>query len=226
MQNGCFWMTRMMHTCMMTVLQWFSNCGSFPQKELHDLAVQNFDELSFCIHILMTIVRHNCKMRWNWQARSQDRFFGGCGTPKKWTFWTQKVDFFEPHPPPCPPTTTPFWPTLWLKVDLLAYLGGASPPAPPWLRARELDTVPPLLWEICKTLNGGGNFLNLLMFVKICLLSIFKEIVMKKWDRYILRNLMRFKMQQQNMWVTERCLYAASTRKTQHRYRCRSLLLL
>ena len=59
--------------------------------------------------------------------------FGGCGTPKKWTFWTQKVDFLnltpltliqKPH----------FWPTLWLKVDLLADLGGGvrrTPRTPP-----------------------------------------------------------------------------------------------
>ena len=33
------------------------------------------------------------------QARSQDWFLWGCGNPQKWTFWTQKVDFFEPHPP-------------------------------------------------------------------------------------------------------------------------------
>ena len=52
--------------------------------------------------------------------------FGGCRTPKKWTFWTQKMDFFEPHPPY--PTTKPnFWPTLWLKVALLADLGGTPP---------------------------------------------------------------------------------------------------
>ena len=42
----------------------------------------------------------------------------------------QKVDFFEPHPP-YPPTKPHFWPTLWLKVDLLADLGGASHPLHP-----------------------------------------------------------------------------------------------
>ena len=51
-----------------------------------------------------TTLRHRTKPEPNRpvaRARSQDRFFfgGGCGTPKKWTFWTQKVDFFEPHPP-------------------------------------------------------------------------------------------------------------------------------
>ena len=53
--------------------------------------------------------------------------FRGWRTPKKYTFWTQKVDFLnltpltflqKPH----------FWPILWLKVDLLADFGGASHP--------------------------------------------------------------------------------------------------
>ena len=57
---------------------------------------------------------------------------GGCRTPQKWTFWTQKFDFLnltpstllqEPH----------FWPTLYPKVDLLADWGGGAlqPPHPP-----------------------------------------------------------------------------------------------
>ena len=51
--------------------------------------------------------------------------FGWMWDPQKWTFWTQRVDFLNL-------TTltkkTHFWPTLWLKVDLLADLGGASHP--------------------------------------------------------------------------------------------------
>ena len=47
------------------------------------------------------------------QACSQDRFWGGVGPPKS--------GLFEPHPLKHP-TKTLFWPTLWLKVDLLADL--------------------------------------------------------------------------------------------------------
>ena len=45
-------------------------------------------------------------------------FWGGAGPPK--------VDFFEPHPLTLLQKPH-FWPTLWLKVDLLADLGGATP---------------------------------------------------------------------------------------------------
>ena len=38
---------------------------------------------------------------------SQDQFWGGAGAPKMWTFWMQKVDFFELHPLK-PPTKTSF----------------------------------------------------------------------------------------------------------------------
>ena len=52
---------------------------------------------------------------------------GGCRTPQKWTFWTQKVDFFN-LTPLNPPTNTPFLPTLWPRVDLLPDLGGVLHP--------------------------------------------------------------------------------------------------
>ena len=68
------------------------------------------------------------------QARSQDRFFWGVRDPKKVDLWTQKVDFFEPHPLTLLQKPH-FWSTLWLKVDLLADLGVRRTPAPPWLRA-------------------------------------------------------------------------------------------
>ena len=57
---------------------------------------------------------------------------GGGGTPKKWTFWTQKVDFIEPHPLTLLQKPH-FWPTLWLtKSAFLADLGGVRrTPAPP-----------------------------------------------------------------------------------------------
>ena len=76
-----------------------------------------------------------CRHMTHSQARSQDRFWGGAGPPKSGPFGPPKVDFFnltpltlrqKPH----------FWSILWLKVDLLADLGGASHPLhPPWLRA-------------------------------------------------------------------------------------------
>ena len=59
------------------------------------------------------------KEKWFFQACSQDRF-GGCGTPT--------VDLFEPYPP-YPSCKNPI---LWLKVDLLADLRGASYPRIPW----------------------------------------------------------------------------------------------
>ena len=48
---------------------------------------------------------------------------GGCGTPKNWTFLnlTPLRLLQKPH----------FWPILWLNVDLLADLGGASHPCNP-----------------------------------------------------------------------------------------------
>ena len=56
---------------------------------------------------------------------------GGCGTPKKWTFWTQKVDFFEPHPPYLP-TKTPFLAHFVAKSGPFGRFGGCvAPPAPP-----------------------------------------------------------------------------------------------
>ena len=55
---------------------------------------------------------------------------GGVRDPKMWTFWTQKVDFFQPHPLTLLQKPH-FWPTLWLKVDLLADLGGALHPRTP-----------------------------------------------------------------------------------------------
>ena len=61
--------------------------------------------------------------------------FGGCGTPRKWTFWTQKVDFFKPHPP-CPPSKTLFLAHFVAKSGPFGRFGGCvAPPAPPWLRA-------------------------------------------------------------------------------------------
>ena len=75
------------------------------------------------------------------QARSQDRFWGGAGPqksgpfgPKKWTFLnlTPLTLLQKPH----------FWPTLWLKVDLLADLGGAShPPHPPGYRPAHISLI-------------------------------------------------------------------------------------
>ena len=64
---------------------------------------------------------------WHPGVHSQDRLWGGAGPPKsgpfgpkKWTFLnlTPLTLLQKPH----------FWPTLWLKVDLLADLGGASHP--------------------------------------------------------------------------------------------------
>ena len=56
--------------------------------------------------------------------------------PKKWTFWTQKVDFFKPHPP-CPPTKTLFLAHFVAKSGPFGRFGGGAthPPHPPWLRA-------------------------------------------------------------------------------------------
>ena len=57
--------------------------------------------------------------------------FGGVQDPKKWTFWTQKVDFFEPHPP-YPPTKTPFLAHFVAKSGLFGRFGGCvTPPHPP-----------------------------------------------------------------------------------------------
>ena len=55
---------------------------------------------------------------------------GGAGPQKSGPFGP-KVDFFEPHPLTLLQKPH-FWTTLWLKVDLLANLGGPShPPHPP-----------------------------------------------------------------------------------------------
>ena len=50
---------------------------------------------------------------------------GRCGTPQKWTFRTQKVDFLNLTPSTLPQKPH-FWPTLWVKVDLLPDLGGGG----------------------------------------------------------------------------------------------------
>ena len=58
--------------------------------------------------------------------------FGGCGTPKEWTFWIQKVDFFEPHPP-YPPTKNPFLAHFVAKSGPFGRFGGVcrTPCTPP-----------------------------------------------------------------------------------------------
>ena len=60
------------------------------------------------------------------QAHSQDRF-GEVQDPQKWTFWTQKVDFFEPHPP-YPPTKTPFLAHFVAKSGPFGRFGGCIAP--------------------------------------------------------------------------------------------------
>ena len=78
----------------------------------------------------------------NVQARSQDRFFwGGVRDPPK-------VDFFEPHPLTLLQKPH-FWPTLWLKVNLLADLGGA-----PWLRAWQCENQKPVACYNCECQIG------------------------------------------------------------------------
>ena len=58
------------------------------------------------------------------QARSQDQIWEGAGPPKSGPF--------EPHLPQPSYKKPHFWPTLWIKVDLLADLGWCvSPPPPP-----------------------------------------------------------------------------------------------
>ena len=66
------------------------------------------------------------------QARSQDRFWG-CGTPQKWTFWTQKVDFFWTSPP-YPPTKNQFLAHFVAKSGPFGRFGGGVHRTP-WLRA-------------------------------------------------------------------------------------------
>ena len=64
--------------------------------------------------------------------------FGEVRDPPKVDLLDPKSGLFEPHPLN-PPTKPQFWPTLWLKVDLLADLGWCIAPPPPhthpWLRA-------------------------------------------------------------------------------------------
>ena len=71
----------------------------------------------------------------NDQARSQDRFWGGAGPPKSGPFWPQSQRWTFWTSPPLTLLQKPhFWSILWLKVDLLADLGGGgcvAPTAPP-----------------------------------------------------------------------------------------------
>ena len=64
------------------------------------------------------------------QARSQDRIWGGVGPPQKWTFWTQN-GLFEPHPLN-PPTKNPFLVHIVAKRGPFGRLGVVRrTPTPP-----------------------------------------------------------------------------------------------
>ena len=83
----------------------------------------------------------------SYHARSQDRFFGGCGTPKMWTSWTQKVDFLSLTP------LNPFTKTLFLAHFVtksgpfgFGRFGGCI--APPWLRVWFLSNLMNLFTDV------------------------------------------------------------------------------
>ena len=84
-----------------------------------------------CIKINGNIL---CHFLWNDltnnQARSQDRFGGGVRDPQNVDLLDPKSGLFFNLTPLTLLQKSHFWPTLWLKVDLLADLRGAShPPA-------------------------------------------------------------------------------------------------
>ena len=67
----------------------------------------------------------------HFQARSQDRFWR-VRDPQKVDLLDPRSGLFWTSPPNTLLQKPHLWPTLWLKVDLLAdFLGGASHPPPP-----------------------------------------------------------------------------------------------
>ena len=83
------------------------------------------------------------------QACSHDRFVfwgGSSEPPKKWIFWTPKVDFLNLTP--LTPLQNPhFRPILWLKVDLWQIVWGCTPLATDRL-------LPARLWIKSYVTNG------------------------------------------------------------------------
>ena len=66
------------------------------------------------------LMPHSSETQWKWvcKFRPVARIdFGGCTTPKKWTFWTQKVAFLNLTPLLILQQKPYFWHTLWLEVS-------------------------------------------------------------------------------------------------------------
>ena len=96
--------------------------------------------------------------------------FGGCHP---------KVDFFEPHPL-YPPTKKPFLLTLWLKMDLLADLGGGvhCTTCTPCYGSDLKSTLP--CWNFTTTLTWGSMIFKWISLLdKLKLTSLLRNTVVQ-----------------------------------------------